>query len=194
MKRSLCSVVVLAATLVSGCGTPSVHPLATQSTQTTDPALVGTWAKPGAAKDEAVYIVAKSGDHYSLVVDDRDPSKPEKWEFELRVVQLGKYKFVDVQPTEADRKQLEDKWSSLVVPTHLFGRYAIEGDALKFWILNEDWLEKSLSGDKVRLAHTQIEHGWVLITAETPELQAFLKEHAEDVGAFELNEFTRVKP
>lgn len=192
MRNSLWSLFLLAAVGITGCGTASIHPLASDDTRTFDAALVGQWAKSD--KDDTVYTVAASGDQYTLVIEDKDAQKPERFEFEMRLVQLGKHRFVDVQAPQSERKKLDDKWSSLFIPAHLFGRYTIDADTLKFWILNDDWLRNSLRDGKVTLAHTRIDHDRTLITASTVELQAFLKAHAEDAGAFDLTELKRIKP
>lgn len=188
------SLVLAVFALLSGCGTPSIHPLASEDTTVRDPALVGTWAKADAGKDEAIYRIEESGDHYTLTVEHRESDAPEKWVFEVKLVELGKYRFVDVQAAEPDRKSVDKRWASFFVPTHLFGRYAIEGGTLKFWMLNQQWLEKSLSEQKFRLAHTSLDHDWVLITAETADLQAFLRAHAEDSGAFDRTDLMKIKP
>ena len=194
MKSHLWSLALASAALICGCGTPSIHPLASDDTKASDPALVGKWAKVEAGKNDAVYTVSPAGDHYALTVEDPDAKPPERWEFEFRLVQLGKHRFVDVQATEADRQKVDDKWSSCFIPAHLFGRYVIDGNTLKFWALKPDWLQNGLSQGKIKLAHTGIDHGWTLITAPTAELQAFLKDHAEDPGAFDLTELKRSKP
>ena len=194
MRTLVWSLTLASAAVFCSCGTPSIHPLASDDTKATDPALVGTWAKPDADRDEAVYTIARAGENYALSVEDRDPKKPEKWDFEVRLVQLGKDRFVDVQPPEADRDKIDEKWSSLFIPAHLFARYEIEGDTLKVWILDKEWLRKSLASGAIKLPHTGIDHDWVLITASTPELQAFFREHARDADAFDLTELKRVKP
>jgi hypothetical protein len=171
----------LAAVVLAGCETPSIKPLASDDKRITDAALVGTWQ----SDDGGTYTVRAEGDHYFVVVEDHD-----KWNLEVRPIQLGKYRFADIQVAEKERRAVEERWGPFFVPTHWFFRYSVDAGAgsLKVWALSGDWLGKQA----VRPGYISLDYD--LITADTRDLQAFLESHAEDPDAFQMEELKRVKP
>src|SRR5215831_18616698 len=101
MSRSLWSVVLVAAAVLTGCGTPSVHAIYSKDKEITEPALVGAW-KAADASDKTTYEVKRDGDAYRLAVTvtGDQGAKPERYEFEVHLVQLGSFKFADFAATE----------------------------------------------------------------------------------------------
>src|SRR5262245_9774434 len=117
MSRLVCSLVLLAAALLTGCGTPSVHPVYSKDKEATDAALVGAW-KPTDGSDKTIYTVSREGGAYRLVAT-AEGDKPERYEFEVRLVQLGTFRFADVAASESDRKKLDEQWGTFFLPTHM---------------------------------------------------------------------------
>jgi hypothetical protein len=183
---------VLATIVVGGCGTPSIHPLYSKDKEATDDAIVGTWRSTD-KDDKTRFEVSRAGDAYRLVTrtDDKDA---EPVEFEVHLLQLGKYRFADFAAPGGDRKKQDEKWGPLFVPTHLFARYALDGDRLKVWCPNRQRLAAAVKDKKVQLAATTPKNNLLLITAETAELQKFMQEHAEDSGLYDMVQLERVKP
>ena len=162
------------ATLVAGC-VPSLHPLYTDEDLVYDPALVGTWTEE---ESEDTWTFRRVGDKsYDLIYTEGGvPAR-----FDAHLVQLGESLFLDTYPGEPDIKN--DFYLIHLVPAHTFSRIQIEGDILRYAMLDLDWLRRMISEKKVSIAHEQVDGG-VLLTASTTELQEFFIKYADDDKAF----------
>lgn len=184
------------ALLLAGCGTPSVHPIYTKDREATDERLIGSW------RDEdgkTTYTVSQAKVGYRLHIGSKPADaaeKPVNSDFELHLVDLGAHRFADVSASAADRSQVEEKHSTLFIPTHLFAKIEIHGDELSAWILKQDWLREMVTDKTSAISGTPLDsdpHGSILITSETGKLQAFLRTHAEDDNAWDKQVLRRVK-
>jgi hypothetical protein len=193
MLTRLCKAFAAAALLtIGGCGTPSIHPVWSKDKDIAEPTLVGVWR---AGEEKTTYTVARDGDAYRMTARDNDQKNPEEWALEMRLVKLGDARFADLTTPDSERSKVGDHWGAFFIPTHMFVKYAVEGDNLRVWVLGREWLERSAAGNKAPLPFTPLGMDLLLITAETPALQAFLQAHASDAAAFgEPIELKRVKP
>ena len=160
--------------LLTGC-VPSLHPLYTEEDLVYDPALVGTWTEE---ESEDTWTFRKIGDTaYDLIYTEEGvPAR-----FEAHLVKVGEFLFLDTYPGEPDIKN--DFYLIHIIPAHIFLRIEIEGDVLRYAMLDLDWLKKMISEKKVDIGHEEMEGG-ILLTAPPKKLQAFLSKYAEDEKAF----------
>lgn len=192
MFRTIAGLVLAAVFAALGCTTPSVHPVYTDDSLVTDAGVVGTW-KTG--DDKATYEVTRAGDGYHLLVKSNDPTEPKQWEFSVKLTQIGPHRFADVTVVSTERDAHEDRWGPLFIPTHLFCRYTLEGDALDIWMLNLKWFRTATADGTASLGSTFLNKQTTLITAETPDLRAFLEKFGGDGAAFaDHSRLERVKP
>lgn len=192
MIRSITGLALVLAVIAAGCATPSVHPVYTQDTLVTDPGVVGTWKQ---ADDSATYTVTRVGDGYHMLVKNNDKDDPKQWEFSVKLTQIGSHRFADVSAAEEERDAHEEHWGPLFVPTHMFCRYRVEGDAVDIRMLSRDWLRRALADGKVALGSTPLDTHTTLITSETAQLRAFLEKHGGDDAVFsDHTRLERVKP
>lgn len=167
---------------LGACATPSVHPIYTAAdTPLIEPGLVGTWKQSG---DKETYTITRAGDGYHMLVKNNEASGAKQWEFSVRLVQLGDSSFADIAAVEEERQAHEEHWGPLFVPTHMFAAWALDKDTLTVRMLKREWLERTLADKKIALGCTRLDGHTLLITADTEDLQAFLKEHAKDDAAF----------
>lgn len=180
--------------VVGGCATPSVHPIYTEDTIITSEAIVGTWVEENG---ENVYTITpiEGTTSYRLRYSQRSEaaSKTQAREYEARLVKLGPHLFLDVAAAESDRRQISEQHGTFFVPTHMFLRVRVEGDRGTAWWLRRDWLRDALAEGQVRLPATPLDPNTILITAETPALQRFLRTFAETEEAWEPVHLTRVR-
>ena len=162
------------AALMAGC-VPSLHPLFTEEDLVYDPALVGTWAEE---EGEDIWTFRKSGENaYDLIYTEEGvPAR-----FDAHLVRIGEFLFLDTYPGEPDIKN--GFYLVHLVPAHTFLRIWIEGDVLRYAMLNLDWLKKMIAEKKVEIGHEQVD-GDVVLTASTKELQEFFLKYADDDKAF----------
>jgi hypothetical protein len=197
--------------LVSGgCGVKSLHPLATPETTITDPRLEGRWslAKPlkdgEIAKPEdreyfgEVEIDALRSGEYDLTLytngdhDEGDQPDLKVNFFKMRIVRLGAARYIEMRTSKPD-------CSPFAIGTYEFWRIE-QGDTRHMLsMLSGDWLRDRRDAGLPCMGLTQIEKDQVadfewLLTAETAELQSFLRIHGEEDGIFQpLFEAKRIK-
>lgn len=193
MLTRLCKAFAAAALFViGGCGTPSIHPVWSKDKEIIEPALVGAWRE---REEKTTYTVTRDGDAYRMVVRDGDPKNPKEWTLEMHLVKLGDARFADMTTPESEQSNVGTHWGPLFIPTHMFVKYALDGDSLRVWMLDREWLEKLAADKKAALPFTSVNKETILITADTPELQAFLQAHAAEASAFgKPIELSRMKP
>ena len=115
--------------------------------------------------------------------------------FEVNLVQVGKYRFLDFYPAPLKKEPTEINSAYLLhlVPTHSISKISIENDQLYLSTLNIDWMIKQIDQKKINIKHERFDDRMVL-TASTKELQKFILKYAEDTVAFEeLEGMKRIK-
>lgn len=170
------------AAVMAGC-VPSLHPLFTEEDLVYDPALVGTWAEK---EGEDICTFRKSGENaYDLIYTEEGvPAR-----FDAHLVRIGEFLFLDTYPGDPDIKN--DFYLIHLIPAHTFLRIWIEGDVLRYAMLDLDWLKRMISEKKVEIGHEQVDGG-IVLTASTKELQEFFLKYADDDKAFpDLKELHR---
>ena len=182
----------LAGLALNGC-VWSVHPLYTEQTIVFEPALVGVWATPDGEK--TAIVAAREDKSYEITYWDKDMSDGASMKYRARLVRLGGYLFLDVQP---DKKAVEGlmgvKPVWYLLPTHSFYRVQLNGEELTVSLVDDELVTRSATA----LAHEEIrekdgENGY-LLTASPEELQTALAPHATDDSIYaKLGDFRRLK-
>ena len=176
MRTIMLLAVLGIAVLLAGC-VPSLHPLYTKQDLVVDNKLVGTWSDEDL--EETWVFKAASDKAYDLTLT----SNGEPAEFETHLVRLGGATFLDMYPKET--KGVKNEYYLLhLIPAHTFSRIKIDGDVLSVAMLDGTWLEDVIDEGIVKIAHEDVEED-IVLTASTPELQKFLRKHAQDDQAFE---------
>jgi Flp pilus assembly protein TadD len=170
--------VVGMATLLMGCYEPvhSLFPLYTDEDEVFEPALLGLWMSGGGSDSTASLILENGETHgYKFVLRGTEDDTWLTREFEMHLVQLGEYRFVDLLLTRIQNLDMDDIDA---VPSHLIGRLTLEADTLQFLMLDGDWV----SGHLPKQHWVQAEEP--VLTAPTEELQKIALEYAQDEAAF----------
>lgn len=158
--------------LLTAC-VPSLHPLYTKETVVYREELVGIWKEKPQEADDASWTFQKGEEKsYKLTIQ----SKEAKSHFDARLVKLGEYLFLDLQPNgqTLEEANVDDFYKAALVPGHLIMKVKL-GEKLEMRLLEQDYIKE----DPKALAHTVVDSDRVVITASTAELQAFVKKHAE---------------
>jgi hypothetical protein len=176
------------ALLLAGCVVTSVYPWYTPKDVIFDPALVGVWNAPDAnAKTNEFWQFEKSGElAYKLTVADSDDKRTE---FDAHLFKLAKRRYLDFVPRDREGGG---------IPPHYLMRVDAVTPTLDLVLLDYGWLEKLVTADANAIRHVIVPkpigesgNGDLVLTANTAELQAFLRKHAADTNAFA--EPTRMK-
>lgn len=187
MNRILASACAGAIFATFGCSTPSVHTIWSADRSVKEPGLVGAWKqvqKDGSDPGTTYTVAAVDDEKSALVITSKEDGKEQAWSFELRTVELGKARFADVTLDEKTRHDLSDRHGPLAIPTHMFVKYKLEGDALTVWTMDRGWLRGVRADRPEGLAATRLDSEVELITADTARVQTFLAAHAEDAKAW----------
>jgi hypothetical protein len=183
--------------LLPGCGTPSVHGVATAENQVRDERIVGSWRQDDDSKAKTTYTISAAAEGYRLHIGSRPTEKDEKpvdTDLELRLAELGAFRFIDVTAGSADVSRSGEKFGTLLIPTHLLARVEVHEGEVTVWWLKPDRVRQAMTDRSLPATPLDDkESGPVLITAETPKLQAFLRAHAENEEAWDRVTLRRVK-
>jgi len=182
------------AVFMAGCYTLSLHPLYSDEDVVFDSLLVGIWGDPENSNE--TWAFEKSGDNaYLMVIRDQgviqtsskskkdnfklvmdiDPEKDGK--FQVHMVQLGEYLFLDLFPVEP--KHENDFFKSHVIQAHSFVRVWLKGDTLELAALDKKWLKESIDQKKIDIKHERLKNT-IVLTASTEELQAFVIDYINE--------------
>jgi hypothetical protein len=187
MKRLLLASLVLMAIALVGC-MPSLHPLYTAENLVSLLGLSGNWEGNADESGPETWQFTQV-DSVSYTLEYTENEAPG--EFDARIVQLGKYQFLDIAPIGPETEN--ELYRGLLMPIHMFGRIWLTGDTLRIGWLDGDWLSRQLdSGTIVLNCETMDEDR--LITASTAQLQEFAQKYADDTLAFPPTVLDRVTP
>jgi len=189
-----------AAVWVSGCNCAgSLQPLESGEPLMESASLRGKWVTTDANTQEQEYFLVDNATTDIYFVSSLKPNGTLRDLYEVSLVQVGSYTFLDAKFAEIARGQEHrDTHDMRVLPIHFIGKVWIKGDTLRMGLLNYDWLEKMISGGKVKLPymeHHEENESFLLLTAESDKLTEFVRQFAEDPDAFStVVTFHRVGP
>jgi hypothetical protein len=163
-----------AALLMSGC-VPSLHPLYTEGDLVLAPDLEGTWVE---TNGEDTWTFQKgSGDDYKLIHKE----KGAPGNFDVHLVQLGQFVFLDIYPQDPDLKS--NFYKSHLIRAHTFAKIELNGSMLRIGMLDPDQVKESITREEVKIPHERLD-GEIVLTAPTAQLQAFVRKCAEEGKIF----------
>jgi len=224
MRRSLLlAFVLLCLLLTTACWVHSLDPAYDTGDLVAEPGFVGTWVHrvSGSAAADPISTLQKdnTADEYelwTLKAEDTanawlGPSydvtftsqkcqaarciqteKPLEWVGHL--ARIGNYTFLDLQPKDENPDEIH--W----VPSHTFYRCGLTDGTLAVRFLDDEWLDRAVDQNKVKLAHFHLGSalaGHILLTDDTATIRQFLVDFGNDPDAFpEQNQmvFMRNKP
>lgn len=188
--------IAVAALMLSGCWTLSIHPLYTQEDLIADPMLVGKWYSPddldqlwmfeaNGEKSYRLTIVEGIETQLKEAVENKtrlvltvDPDKDAM--FDIHLLKLGQTTFMDFYPEEP--ANVNEFYKFHVIPAHSFSRVSIEGNVMSLQFFDAEWLMEQMDEGKVPIK-VEDWNDLRVITAETEDLQKFVLDHADE--AFE---------
>jgi hypothetical protein len=181
MKRLILFTAGLALVWLTGCVVTSVYPYYTPKDVTFDTALLGTWSDPAETNaNKDAWTFEKIGSQtYQLTVRDGGETNA----FDAHLFTLGGQKFLDCLPRE------RHEYSS---PTHVLLRVKSIQPQLEMYLLKYEWLGKLVEANPKAIRHIitpnpagdSKEGGLLTVTADTAELQKFIRKHLKTEAAW----------
>lgn len=171
-KRNLFAIVGVAVLLVACI--PSVYPFYTDKDVIYDQHLTGEWLDNDNTNDLTNWTFERSTNNtYKLTVSESGKTG----ECTAHLFKLKQEQFLDLIPSKCDyATNQNDLVQFSMFPGHMVVRVAQVEPRLKMAFFNFDWLEKYLEKNPHALAH-HIEGERIVLTADTPALQAFVLKH-----------------
>jgi hypothetical protein len=167
--------------LIAGCVVNSIYPFYTAKDLTFDPALLGTWSDPEEtnASKETWTFEKIAPQTYKLTTCNSGETN----EFDTHLFTLGGQKFLDSLPRAR---------AAYHAPEHFLLRVRKFTPTLELELLDYGWLADYLEHNPKALRHIIVppeigdsqEKGALTLTAETAELQKFLRKHLANTNAW----------
>lgn len=184
MKTIVKTILILAGVLlISGCIVASLNPLYDSEKElVAEPALVGTWSSD--EKESFTFIEDGKNRYECTITSDSIANN-----FEVCIVQLGKYRFLDLFPKDLDEKQnaLNLYYRLHMIPVHSFSKIWFKNDQLYVSELNLDWMKKQIELKKINIPYHEV-NGVIVLTGPTKQLQKFVLKYANDTAVFPKSE------
>jgi hypothetical protein len=173
--------VAIGALLIASCVVTAVHPFYTTKDLTFDPALLGQWASAAEREPAKETWTFEQIEPQTYQLITCSPSETNS--FDTRLFTLGKTRFLDcynrARPPYA-------------IPTHVLLRVDQSRPQLILTPMNYEWLAKLVEQDSAAIRHTLVppeagrtnDGGLLVLTADTAELQSFVRRHLANTNAW----------
>jgi len=165
---------------VCGC-VPSLHSLYIDSEDLVfDQELIGKWTSEKPEWQWTFVRADESEKKYLMtVVDEKDSSG----QFEVHLVQIDEMRFLDIYPKEIDDWAVNDFYKLHVLGAHTFMSVDVSDKALVLGVMGSKDFKKPLKENPEMIDH-EIVNDNVVLTAESKELQEFVKKYVKDSRVF----------
>lgn len=146
------------------------------------------------AQDSSIWTFEREGKgEYTLNIIEEGKSGS----LEVHAVKLGGEYFLDFIVADAETEDIPDFVSWHLVPMHTFAKARVLDDRLELLFINAEWAQENLEKHRIRIDHeTRMNNDdteFILLTANTVDLQKFAAKYAQYDAAFEDPDiFTRV--
>jgi len=179
--------------VLSGCyPVKSLHPLYTEKELIFETKLLGTWmGSMGGEKDKTVILNFAEGQNksYNLLYI----SEGNTCGLTANLVQLGKYRFLDIalnaESTSADKdkfRSFNQGYFAHIIYMHSFSKFIMEGESLSLEMLSHDFVKEKIEKNLIKLKNEVYKEAGekeYIITANTAELQEFLIDYTDKYGS-----------
>jgi len=198
MRRSIYLPIALIALFLSGCVVYSFNPLYTEKDLFANDILTGEWLEtddPNSTPDldesnwsfEHPYIDKNKSDvrdslSYELTLRSKEGDEYITSAFSVHLIKLGEQYFLDFYCEDLMDKENLTLADFHVVPVHTFAKLTVENDRLTIQWFDQDWLEKLIRENKIRIHH-EANDDYILLTAKPQELQKFVKKYVNSTEA-----------
>jgi hypothetical protein len=173
MKKRYLIALAACAFILAGCLVTSVYPFYTAKDVVFEPAITGSWTNSSDAQEHWAFEV-KETNHYQLTYANKDSTN---------VMQATLFKLHGNLFMDLFNPEIKDDVQPPPIPVHFVMRMTQIKPTIKMAPMNYDWLVKLLDENPKALRHHLIgeekdkDKNRLVLTADTPELQAFLVKH-----------------
>ncbi len=161
----------------------SLQPFYTQLDLEADSRLNETWTD----KEGDVTFAFEQGrekgkeKEYELVVKEKDGEQQVSGKFEVRLVHLGAFWFLDIYPKSGEG--VSEFYSMHFIRAHSVARVEIKEDSIQMAFLKASWLKAKIKENSVDTPYVKADDA-LLLTGTTEQLQDLVFGYANDDQAF----------
>lgn len=124
--------------LIAGCTVPSLHGFDKSLDLEFEPELEGIWVD----EDGAEYRVESGkGKTYDVVATRTEDGETISLHMSVAMARIGGRRVIDVSLHKDELKEIEQRYGTLLLPAHQFFRIEPNGEGLKVYWLEDDWIE-----------------------------------------------------
>jgi len=116
-----------------------------------------------------------------LVVKEKDGEQQVSEKFEVRLVQLGAFWFLDIYPKSSEG--ISEFYRMHLIRAHTISRVEFKQDSIQMAFLNASWLKAKITENSVDIPYVKADDA-LLLTGTTEELQELVFCYANDDQAF----------
>ena len=161
----------------------SLQPFYTQVDLEADSRLNETWTDKEGDVTFAFEQRREKGKEkeYELVVKEKDGEQQVSGKFEVRLVQVGAFWFLDIYPKS--REGVNEFYRMHFIRAHTITRVEIKQDSIQMAFLSASWLKAKIKENRVDTPYVKADDA-LLLTGTTEELQELVFCYASDDQAF----------
>ena len=188
MKRSKVIIMILAMAAMSGCLVSSLHPFYKKEDKYFDTTLIGYWMDG----DSCIWTIFPNMKSKEFMGPEQHDSSyvityyEEENKYAIltgTLFQLNNVNYVDFIPDPNEDHCTSDLTSYHFVPVHTLARVQYCKDSILLYWYGDDWLNSLFEQNRIRIKHETVntfDYDRHVLTADTDELQKFIKKYAND--------------
>lgn len=170
---------------LAACSSPSLRSLHSPQSLVQDSELPGEWVTDGPTVTRVTVSEAEGGLYAGSMTIYHEGQFKTALALEIALTRIDEHLFVDLFLAKVDRERLASQYGFLALPVHQFMLMQREGDTLRVWSFDGEWVRRSggtngFTTETLPIAGQDI----AVITADTESLRRFIAEHADDPDAF----------
>jgi len=188
MKHSNVIILTLALAAMSSCLVSSLHPFFKKGDKFFDTTLVGYWMDG----DSCIWTILPNMKSETLMRSEKHDSSYVITYYEEdnrysvltgTLFQLNSVEYVDFIPDPNEGHFTSDMSGFHHVPVHTLARVLYNKDSILLYWYGDDWLNELFEQNRIRIKHEKVDaldYDRHVLTADTDELQKFIKKYAND--------------
>ncbi|MCE2652841.1 MAG: hypothetical protein ACK51N_03965 [bacterium] len=173
-----------AACSLAGCSSPSLQGLTPAQSLVEDPGLTGEWVTEGRTVTRVTISPGAGRSYRGTLTVAHDGEFKTGLDVEIRLTDIDSQRYADLYLAKAERDRLIGRYGFLVLPVHQFMALERQGDTIRVWTFNSDWLRRAADAERFPCVGLPLGEGDVpVITADVDAMRAFLARRGRDPGA-----------
>ena len=178
MKKLLFALAGVVTALLTGCIVTSIHPFYTSKDVVFEPALLGQWTNTDGEQYWTFQREQTNAYHLTYISEGKTNVST------VHLFKLSGQQFLDFVSADPECDALPP-----AIPSHMLLRVTQLTPTVRLSLLNHDWLKAAVEKDPKLLGHAMIgnkpDDQRVVLTADTAELQQFLRAHLDRAEAWQ---------